>query len=53
MAYRCRFTNVSIYDGNKLYSIDEFASAVALQEIANTAEVASAEARGDDKGANG
>jgi hypothetical protein len=47
-----RFTNVSIYDGNKIYSIDEFASAMTLQEIANTAEAASAEARGDDKGAN-
>ena len=29
-------TDVSIYDGSKLYSIDEFASAMALQEIANT-----------------
>ena len=29
-----RFTDVSIYDGSKSYSIDEFASAMALQEIA-------------------
>jgi hypothetical protein len=31
-----KYTDVSIYDGSKLYSIDEFASAMALQEIANT-----------------
>ena len=31
-----KYTDVSIYDGSKIYSIDEFASAMALQEIANT-----------------
>ena len=35
-----RFTNVSISDGVKSYSIDGFASAMALQEIANTVEAA-------------
>jgi hypothetical protein len=30
-----KYTDVSIYD-RKLYSIDDFASAMALQEIANT-----------------
>ena len=35
-----RFTDVSIYDGIKSYSIDEFASVMALQEIANTVESA-------------
>jgi hypothetical protein len=32
------FANVSISDGIKSYSIDDFASAMALQEIANTVE---------------
>jgi hypothetical protein len=31
-----RYTNVSIYDGSKSYSIHEFALAMALQEIAAT-----------------
>ena len=35
-----RFTNVSISDGIKSYSIDRFASVKALQEIANTVEAA-------------
>jgi hypothetical protein len=35
-----RFTDVSIYDGIKSYSIDEFASVMALQGIANTVESA-------------
>ena len=35
-----RFTNVSISDGIKSYSIDRFASVMALQEIANTVEAA-------------
>jgi hypothetical protein len=35
-----RFTDVSIYDGIKSYSIGEFASVMALQEIANTVESA-------------
>ena len=35
-----RLTNVSISDGVKSYSIDGFASAMALQEIANTVEAA-------------
>ena len=30
-----RFSDVSIYDGSKSYSIDEFASVMALQEIAH------------------
>jgi hypothetical protein len=34
------FTNVSISDGIKNYSIDGFASVMALQEIANTVEAA-------------
>jgi hypothetical protein len=33
-----RFTNVSIYDGTKVYSIDAFSVAMALLEIANTVE---------------
>ena len=37
VAEKC--TDVSIYDGSKLYSIDEFA-AMALQEIANTVAMA-------------
>ena len=32
------FTNVNISDGIKSYSIDGFALAMALQEIANTVE---------------
>ena len=32
------FNDVSIYDGVKTYSIEEFASVMALQEIANTVE---------------
>ena len=35
-----KFTNVSISDGVKSYSIDDFALAMALQEIANTVEAA-------------
>ena len=35
-----RFTNVSISDGIKSYSIAEFSLAMALQEIANTVEAA-------------
>jgi hypothetical protein len=35
-----RFTNVSISDGVKSYSIDGFASVMALKEIANTVEAA-------------
>jgi hypothetical protein len=35
-----RFTNVSISDGIESYSIDGFASAIALEEIANTVEAA-------------
>jgi hypothetical protein len=35
-----RFSNVSISAGIKSYSIDGFASAMALQEIANTVEAA-------------
>jgi hypothetical protein len=33
-----RFTNVSISDGTKTYSIDAFALAMALLEIAKTTE---------------
>jgi hypothetical protein len=33
-----RFTDVTISDGKKSYSIDEFSLAMALQEIANTVE---------------
>ena len=35
-----KLTNISISDGIKSYSIDGFASAMALQEIANTVEAA-------------
>jgi hypothetical protein len=35
-----KYTDVSIYDGSQIYSIDEFASAMALQEIANTVSTA-------------
>jgi hypothetical protein len=35
-----RFSDVSIYDGTKIYSIHEFASAMALQEIATTVAMA-------------
>lgn len=42
-----KLANVSIADGNKIYSIDEFATAMALQEIAKTVE-ASANDRGGD-----
>jgi hypothetical protein len=35
-----RFTDVSIYDGARSYSVDEFASVMALLEIANTVEAA-------------
>ena len=34
------FADVSIYDGVKIYSIEEFSSVMALQEIANTVEAA-------------
>ena len=33
-----RFTNISINDGARTYSIAEFSSEMALQEIANTVE---------------
>jgi hypothetical protein len=33
-----RFTNISIHDGAKSYSIDEFSSLMALRDIANTVE---------------
>jgi hypothetical protein len=33
-----RFTNVSIYDGTKVYSIDAFSVAMALLEIAKPVE---------------
>ena len=33
-----RFADVSIYDGVKISSIEEFSSVMALQEIANTVE---------------
>ncbi len=35
-----KFLDVSIYDGSKNYSIDDFATAMALQEIANTVALA-------------
>ena len=35
-----KFTNVSISDGINSYSIDGFASVMALQEIANAVEAA-------------
>ena len=35
-----RFTDVSIYDGIKVYSIDAFSLAMALLEIAKTVEAA-------------
>ena len=38
-----RFINVSISDDVRTYSIEEFASAMALQEIATTAARAAAE----------
>ena len=43
-----KFTNVSISEGVKSYSIEGFASAMALQEIANTVE-ASEELEGKPK----
>ena len=43
-----KFSNVSIYNGSKLYSIDEFATAMALQEIANTVALAN-----DNEATNG
>jgi len=39
------FTNVVISDGIKSYSIDGFASVMALQEIANTVKADAAEPR--------
>ena len=42
-----RFTNVSISDGIKNYTIAEFSLVMALKEIANTVEAA-AEARPKD-----
>ena len=36
-----RFTNVSIYDGTKVYSIDAFSVAMALLGIAKTVEATS------------
>ena len=38
----CGLTDISISDGIKSYSIDGFASAMALREIANTVETAAA-----------
>ena len=35
-----RFADVSISDGAKIYSIEEFSSVMALREIANTVEAA-------------
>jgi len=35
-----RFADVTISDGKKSYSIDEFSLAMALQAIANTVEIA-------------
>ena len=35
-----KFSGVSIYDGARMYSIDEFASVMALQEMENTVEAA-------------
>ena len=43
-----KFSGVSIYDGARTYSIDEFASVMALHEIANTVETAALEAGGND-----
>jgi len=37
-----KLTDISISDGIKSYSIDGFASAMALREIANTVETAAA-----------
>ena len=37
-----KLTDISISDGIKSYSIDGFASAMALREIANTVEAAAA-----------
>jgi len=46
-----RFVDVSIYDGVKIYSIEEFSSVMALQEIANTVAVpAEQKAEGNDAG---
>ena len=39
-----KFSGVSIYDSARMYSIDEFASVMALQEIANTVEAAALKA---------
>ena len=38
-----RFTNVSIYDGTKVYSIDAFSVAMALLEIAKTVNAPTAQ----------
>ena len=35
-----KFSGVSIYDGDRIYSIDEFASVMSLREIAKTVEAA-------------
>ena len=35
-----RFTDISIYDGVEKYSIEEFSSVMALQEIKDTVETA-------------
>jgi len=45
-----RFSNVSISDGTKTYSIDAFSLAMALPEIANTIEVAEPGLRANDAG---
>jgi hypothetical protein len=42
------FSGVSIYDGARMYSIDEFASVMALREIANTVEATALNAANDD-----
>ena len=36
-----RLSNVTISDGNKSYTVSEFSSAMALQQIADTAEAES------------
>ena len=41
-------SSVSIYDGAVIYSIDEFASAIALQAIANTVEAAAPKRKTSD-----
>ena len=46
-----RFSGVSIYDGGRSFSIDEFASVMTLQEIAKTVNAAAEQkAEGHDAG---